>query len=95
MKRRFLIYTDAHVADPAHLVPVWDITDTDNVMHYTDLSEIKKVVQETEYNIAFSKGRFAGIKEMCKLFGVKNSFELSKIAEKYFKSTTEKDDSMV
>jgi hypothetical protein len=66
--RKFIIYDKSHVADPGLLNPVIDITDSDNPIFYTDVRELKNLIDELHEHIiaqdAFLKGNWEARKDI-------------------------------
>ena len=50
--RRFILFTQNHIADPAWLVPVFEVDGNDNVIaEYTSVEEVKRVVDKMQIDL--------------------------------------------
>jgi hypothetical protein len=74
MIRVFHIPTAPTVADPARLIACWEEEEISSVSpvykNYNDFTELKQVIVEQEYELAFNDGRRAGQTEILNNIGM-------------------------
>jgi hypothetical protein len=78
--RKFSIFTEPHVADPAWIAPVWDITEETPKM-FSNADELLKIAQETRDNLMKAQARQKAIDETLKILGVSHDEYFTKYKE--------------
>lgn len=57
--RRFGVYGRPHLADPAWIQPVTEISENEGTVGYTNADELGRVVWKLQYDLGFNSGRNA------------------------------------
>lgn len=78
--RKFSIFTEPHIADPAWIAPVWDITEEAPKM-FSNADELLKIGQEVRDNLMKAEARQEAIDETLKVLGVSNDEYFTKYKE--------------
>lgn len=68
--RKFAIFEEPSPADPAHMIPVADITDANNVIQYTTPQELQAVVDKLNHTMSYNLGYTKGIQYVLESLGM-------------------------
>lgn len=82
MKRTFVIHTQPSVADPAHLIKVSEFEHGMHIANYSDMSELKKPIEDVEHAQYYDAGYQRGQREIYAKLGVQTPEDLENILKK-------------